>query len=409
MKTKLTLAALALAGAAALPAAASETILHRFRAPADGATPQAPLVADPAGVLYGATWGGGTNDLGSVYSVQLDADGSIRETVLYSFAGGTDGARAQSALILDAAGNLYGTTSSGGANGDGVVYELIKPATPDGVWQEKILHTFGNDDGVAPHGALVFGRDGALYGTAFFGGTGDSGTVFRLVPQADGSWTGETLYSFTGGADGWAPLCTLVFDRAGNLYGTALGGGSVGQGVVFELSPGPAGAPWRQTVLYNFDGPGDGGQPQTGVVFDRAGNLYGTTVVGGTGNSGNVFKLTPPAQAGQAWTETILHPFAFNVEGTPGLSLPLLEAGGKLLGTSAGGTQHLGEIWELAPPADGGSDWTLTDLYDFSGGADGSGPGGGVVKLKGGRYAGVTEEGGSQRTTGNGTVYLFKR
>src|ERR1019366_934096 len=209
--------------------------------------------------------------------------------VLYSFIhNGTDGGFPQAGLIFDAAGNLYGTTSEGGTSsscsgGCGTVFELTP--TAGGGWTEKVLHNFNSNgtDGANPYAGLIFDAAGNLYGTTTVGGTYYYGTVFELTPTAGGGWTEKVLHSFNyNGTDGNNPQASLTIDAAGNLYGTTSGGGTYGnyKGTVFELTP-AAGGDWTETVLHNFVGP-DGAAPLAGLIFDAAGNLYGTTSGGGT-------------------------------------------------------------------------------------------------------------------------------
>src|ERR1700690_2745696 len=250
---------------------------------------------------------------------------AAQETVLHSFNhNGTDGQRPAAGLIFDAAKiNLYGTTNSGGTYGYGTVFELTPQS--GGGWTERVLYSFclqaNCTDGAAPYAGLKFDAAGNLYGTTTAGGTYGYGTVFELTPAMGGSWTEQVLYSFcsrTNCTDGAAPYAGLIFDAAGNLYGTTIAGGiyntnsscTGGCGTVFEMTP--AGGGWTETVLYSFC-PAmycfDGAQPYAGLIFNAAGNLlYGTTYAGGTGgNGGTVFELTPAVGGG--WTEAVLYSF----------------------------------------------------------------------------------------------------
>jgi uncharacterized repeat protein (TIGR03803 family) len=253
-------------------------VLYSFTGGSDGALPWAGMIADTAGNLYGTTYGGGASGQGTVF--QLDPSGTL--TVLYSFTGGND-ASPWSGLIADAAGNLYGTTEGG--DGPGEVFQL----TPSGIL--NVLHNFTGRDGAIPHGGLIFDAAGNLYGTTHNGGASAAyGTVFQLTP----SGALNVLHSFTGGSDGAYPEAGLIADMAGNLYGTTWGGGSGGQGTVFQLTPSGA-----LNVLYSFTGGSDGGRPAADLIADAAGNLYGTTASGGAGTScpggcGTVFELAAP-------------------------------------------------------------------------------------------------------------------
>jgi uncharacterized repeat protein (TIGR03803 family) len=172
-----------------------------------------------------------------------------KEAVLHNFGTGTDGAAAYGRVISDSAGNLYGTTAFGGMSGSGVVFELTNPEAPGG-WNEAVLYTFsGGSDGSQPYGGLIFDSAGNLYGTTFQGGASNAGTVYELTPGKGSAWTETVLYSFASGTDGLGPQSDLNFDQAGNLYGTTANGGSPGNGIVFQLTPGQGGA-WTETVLH---------------------------------------------------------------------------------------------------------------------------------------------------------------
>jgi len=225
------------------------------------------------------------------------SDGAWTETVLHAFTGPPDGGIPQGAPIMDAQGNLYGTTAAGGsgscAGGCGAVFELT-PSQSGSSWTETVLHSFAGADGAQPYNGLVADAQGNLYGTTQLGGAYGGGTVFELTPE-NGVWTEILLYSFTGGADGGHPISQLVFDNAGNLYGTTYAGGSGlrgGRGVVFELTPSQGGSSWTETVLHRFAGKPDGAHSASGLVFDTEGNLYGTTGEGGLRNRGVVFEVS---------------------------------------------------------------------------------------------------------------------
>ena len=307
-------------------AAGGETVLYRFSGddPDEGA-PFGSVILDAAGNLYGTTSGlplfGGT-----VFTVEEGG----QQTVLHTFTGGADGGNPQAGLIQDTAGNLYGTTVFGGAFGQGVVFKL------DTVLIESVLHSFkGAGDGTNPLAPLI--RDGAgnLYGTASGGGSfqgpcigSGCGTVFKLSPNG----TLKVLHTFTGGSDGAGPLA-LLRDPAGNLFGTASFGGDrdctvggvPGCGVVFKLN-----AKGKLTVLHTFSGGADGGSPNTGLARDSAGNLYGTTTFGGTSGMGVVFKLDISGKL------TVLHAFTGGSDGSNPDSV-VLDGSGHLYGTAATG------------------------------------------------------------------------
>src|SRR5664280_840402 len=273
-----------------------EKVLHNFNNDGtDGVGPRASLIFDAAGNLYGTTRIGGTYGSGTVFELMPVAGGTWTEQVLHSFGNGADGREPVAGLILDTAGNLYGTTVAGGTYGDGTVFELTPAA--GGNWTEQVLHNFNSDgtDGTNPNAGLIFDATGNLYGTTPDGGTyAYYGTVFELTPDGSGGWTERVLHSFGNGTDGSSPYTGLVFDAAGNLYGATLYGGTYGAaGTVFELTP-AGGGTWTEQVLHNFGSGTDGANPYAALVRDAAGNLYGTTNYGGTNNDGTVFEITPP-------------------------------------------------------------------------------------------------------------------
>jgi len=215
----------------------SEQVRHNLGSGTDGVYSFAGLVLDADGNLYGATETGGTYGRGTVFQLTPKAGDGRTETVLYSFQpNGTDGNYPLASLIFDAAGNLYGTTQRGGAYGFGTVFELTP--TAGGGWTEKVLHHFGySTDGSAPFSGLIFDGVGNLYGTTFYGGTYGSGTAFELTPTAGGDWTEQVLHSFGNSADGSKPNAGLIIDAASSLYGTTVFGGTYSAGTVFELTP----------------------------------------------------------------------------------------------------------------------------------------------------------------------------
>lgn len=278
---------------------AEETVLYRFTGPMDGSGPGwGDLAFDQAGNIYGTTSDGGSYRYGSVYELTA-SNGSWTETILYSFTGGEDGSQPKSGVILDQAGNLYGTTLYGGANARGTVFQLTHS---DSGWTEKVLHSFGSD-GSGPYGGLIFDQSGNLYGTTQteYMGQGN-GTVFMLSPSGD-DWTLTNLYSFPSGFT--YPYARLTMDAAGNLYGTtsyylfgaSYFGGDTGEGSVFKLAF--SNGIWTYVDLHEFTGRnGDGDGPSGSVVVDANGNLYGTTGAGGTvlycsGGCGVVWEITP--------------------------------------------------------------------------------------------------------------------
>jgi uncharacterized repeat protein (TIGR03803 family) len=370
-------ASLALAPAAA--AANKYKVLHAFHGK-DGATPYASLIFDAVGNLYGTTIGGGAHDVGTVVKLTSNADGSWTESVLHSF-NRSDGRQPNAALIFDAAGHLYGTTARGGARA-GTVFELTPNA--DGSWTESLLHSFNGSDGEYPSARLIFDAAGSLYGTTEIGGTHNLGTVFKLTPNADGGWMESVLHSFKyGDGDGYYPTGGLIFDAAGNLYGTTPRGGAHGNGAVFKLTPNADGS-WTESVLHSFNG-SDGRTAEASLIFDAAGNLYSTTAYGGAYGRGTVFRLT--ASADGSWTESVLHSLNKKDGRYPDAGL-IFDTAGNLYGTAySGGSADGGAAFKLSPNQDGS--WTYSLIHIFQG-KPALGPAGGLVLGSTGTLYGTT-------------------
>lgn len=383
----------------------------------DGSGPLSDLTLDAQGNLYGTTSGGGAYLFyGTVFELKRTANG-WKEEVLYSFTSDNDAAEPQAGLIFDAAGNLYGTTLYGGPENDGTVFELV--AGGQGTWTEKVLHNFaGGADGASPYAGLTIDADGNLYGTTATGGTRQRGTAFELVPSANGNWTEKVLHNFSEpGYYQAGPFGGLAIDAAGNLYGTTYGGGVnrddcdvslVGCGRVFELTPAANGT-WTEKTLHLFNGK-DGANPRAGVVLDTAGNLYGTTYWGGKGKClnvyekvsgcGVVFSLTPSANG--TWTENVLHNFDNNgFDGFDSFAGLALDASGNLYGTtSSGGTRGEGTVFKVTKRTHG--EWSEKVIYNFGRYGDGVQPEAGVIVGAAGELYGTTEGGGDY---GQGTVF----
>jgi uncharacterized repeat protein (TIGR03803 family) len=410
---------------APLATAQTERVLHSFGSNAKaGLGPASNLIFDSRGNLYGTTITGGTYNVGTVFELSPEPGGNWTETLLHSFAtGGHDGQAPYAGIVFDSAGNLYGTTTAGGIGSGGIVFELLRPVPPSTHWSEKVLHNFlpyNDRDGSYPGGALLFDSAGNLYGTTQAGGDSAAGTVFELSPSVSGSWTEALIYSFSPNAkglgDGKSPDCGLIFDSAGNLYGTTRGGGSLGNGTVFELTPSGGGA-WTETVLYSFaSGATDGAYPLGGLIFDSSGNLYGTASQGGPQGGGTVYKLTPSSYGG--WTETVLYffyPVFPSTDGNYPIGNVVFDSSGNLYGTTAeGGIGYCfglgpvcGIVYKLTPAA---GPWTETVLHYFNdNGSDGYYPFAGLVPGSGGNLYGATELGGTAGRGGGGTVFVINR
>ncbi len=382
----------------------AEKVIHFFHGGNDGSSPYyGGLIADAAGNAYGTTAGGGSGcsdrgGCGTVFKMTKDR----KESVLYAFKGGTDGAGPFGALMLDASGIMYGTTASGGGctalqYGCGTIFKL----TPDGT--ETVLYAFqGGSDGFQPFGSVVIDQAGNLYGTTAGGGTYNAacaegcGTVFELQPNG----TKITLYEFQGGDDGEGPRGALISDTSGTLYGTtAVGGGcsasQFGCGTVFEVTPSG-----QESILYAFQGGSDGLEPFAGVTMDSTGNLYGTTFGGGTpGCCGVVFEV--PAGGG---SETVLYGFLGGSDGASPIAGVVRDTKGNLYGTTywGGGLAAqrrdfggCGTVFELSKHGH------ESILYRFDK-AGGSGPSAGLLAGAHGKFFGTATAGGKGN---HGVVY----
>jgi uncharacterized repeat protein (TIGR03803 family) len=381
--------ALAAALLVAMPAASRASTLktvHNFTGGNDGGNPVDGLMMRAKGTLFGAASAGGSAGLGAVFAVT----GNGTETVLHSFLGGSDGATPNGGVIENSAGVLFGTTTAGGTAGAGVVYSLQGNT-------EKVLYSFaGGTDGAHPQAGLVLDAKGNLYGTTNAGGASGNGTVFELVAPKTraGTWTEKLLYSFGTGTDGAAPVARVIFDSAGNLYGTTSAGGTSGNGTVFQLQPG---ATWKENILHNFQNTDDGNTPYAGLVADSSGNFYGAATAGGVNGGGTIFELSP---SGNSYTFSILA--SVPGWGVSGTFRDVLVVSPTLIyaTTHCDGANSAGSIYKLTQS---GGTWTYTVLYNFTGGADGLYSISNLV-LKGGRLYGTTIGGGAN---GAGTVYAF--
>jgi uncharacterized repeat protein (TIGR03803 family) len=393
----------------------------------NGRTADSGLVADARGNLYGTTFNGGPNALGSVYKLTPISAGNWLETVLYNF-NGNDGAFPVANLTFDSQGNLYGTTQLGGLGvcstsggqdlGCGVVFKLTP--TQNG-WQESTVYEFqpGVNKGVIPVGGVTFDAAGNLYGTTwapgiqgdfifdragrnllgntFWGCTqpGCGGTVYKLTPTQNG-WQETDIYAFTGAADGSSSMANLISDSAGNLYGTTPYGGSgncqYGCGTVFEVNP----ANGTETVLHSFSG-SDGAYPMGALTADASGNFYSTTNIGGTSHKGTVFEL---AKSGQQWQESVLYNFTGGSDGASPFAGVIFDSHGNLYGTAAeGGANSVGTLYALIPNS---GHWTQVVLHQFKVQNDGELPYGPPTLWNNNWLIGATQGGGAHN---EGAVY----
>jgi uncharacterized repeat protein (TIGR03803 family) len=399
------------------------TILLNFNGH-NGSSPTDTLVADANGNLYGTANQGGTHNDGIVFELTPTAQGPWKETILYSFAGGSDGVFPWAGVILDSAGNIYGTTSLGGGStnctsGCGIVFQLTKGSS--GAWTEHILYTFsGKTDGSDPIG-LAIDPGGNLYGTTANGGlqscTDGCGTIYQLTPSSSGAWKKTVLHVFRSGTtDGAEPNAALVFDSQGNLYGTTNAGGDtgcyfLGCGTVFELKA-AGGGRWSYRIIYFFGVAPDGFGPAGALVVDKQGNLFGATGNGG-GTScpdygcGTIFELR--SQADNTWTEIVLYRFQGGDDGAfPNAPVALSSAGNIYVSTEAGGHPDTcsgfgcGTLEELTPSGSG----TFTgNVLIHWGASPGIEPYAGLMIDANGNLYGTVSEGGNN---GNGLVFEYK-
>jgi len=411
-------------------AKAKEKLLFSFNL-TDGNLPNAGLVADKQGNLYGTTsYYGGKYGYGNVFELSPTKSGGWKETVLHDFTG-KDGAYPLDSLILDAAGNLYGTAQVGGKGtctnnglGCGVAFKLSHGKSG---WTETVLYSFvpGKTKGVIPVGGLVFDGKGNLYGTTWAPGIlggplyartrggsrntfwgcnkpGCGGMVYKLAPTKNG-WKETDIYAFTGGNDGSASQASLVFDAAGNLYGTTVYGGTTGCasgfgcGVVFKLTPANKG--WKEATLYRFTGAGDGAYPMGSVLFDTAGNIFSTGSAGGSSGKGVVFEMT---LSGQKWIEAVLYNFSGGSDGGSPFATLISDNRGNFYGTTTQGGDgyQSGVLYQLSPSGGG---WTEKVLHIFTHvGNDGQSPAAPVLLGAKGQLYGTTQSGGAFN---QGTVF----
>jgi uncharacterized repeat protein (TIGR03803 family) len=374
-----------LLGATHLAQAQTEAALYNFGGAPDGANPQSRLTADSSGNLYGTTWGGGMG-YGTVFELSPNGSGGWTETVLYNFCSESncaDGSYPTYAYVtFDKLGNLYGTAYAGGANGYGVVYKLTPGQSG---WTETVLYNFCSEsncaDGANPVNGLVMDMAGNLYGTTYSGGSGGNGSVFQLR-SSGGNWTEKVIYNIKSTYSG------LAMDANGDIYGTTYR-------TAFRLHRTRTGF-WSPSVIFTFvNGVKNGINPNGTVVLDSAGNVYGTTFTGGADNAGLVYKLSLGTSG--KYTEQILHTFDGVYGGKPLAGL-VFDSAGNLFGTTTqGGRFSDGVIYEMVA---GSTGYTFRVINAFMG-ENGNGSDASMI-VAGGYLYGTTYEGGS---TGDGVVF----
>ncbi len=357
------------------------------------------------GVLYGTT--GCLKGCGLVGAVfQMSRFGSSWAHTTIALVSGQPYAVA----VFGPDDHLYGTTFSGGSQRDGSIFELTPQMsickTANCFWAQKLLYQFsGSPDGQYPgSGALVWDQAGNIYGTTYNGGSANLGTVYEMTKSGN-NWTEAPIYSFTG-PDGEWPYGGVILDGNGNLFGTTTAGGLYGFGTVFELTY-TIGVGWTETVLYNFEDSTDGESPYAGLALDSMGNLYGSAADGGSEGGGTVFELSP---VGNTWAFTLLYSFS----GPQGMGCPApfapgpapltLDNAGNLYGTTfCDGANGFGNIFKLTNTQNG---WEYTSLHDFTGGTDGSWPLSNVTIDTDGTLYGTASHGGNN--SDSGTVWMIK-
>lgn len=340
-------------------------VIHNFGTSPDGAAPFDAVTGDGAGNLYGVTFKGPfehgcfLDGCGTVFKLSPNADGTWTETILYEFTGGSDGLDPVFPVAIDSKGNVYGT-SQGIGQQPGTVFELVRKS--DGSYTFQTLYTFADSmGGLQPFGVML-DRVGHVFGTTEFGGRFNRGVVFRLGRVSVLAWHENVLLGFD---DPYGAAGKLLLDNEGNIYGTAYSGGANGKGSVFKLTPsgGPSG--WTETVLYSFGDRPDGANPYAGVVFDSMGNLYGTTEQGGGAGCGTVFELTPDSSGG--WNESVLYAFQGENDGCVVDSGVTFDSAGNLYGTTVDGGPGgaRGTVFQLTPSI--GGQWSKRLLHSFTG------------------------------------------
>jgi hypothetical protein len=406
MKIETLAAALLVCAAAPCGARAQvvEDVIHSFTGGADGANPAPTLLVDSGGgtgkvrAVYGSSSYDGAFGQGTAFQLVPPHGGTKvwTDTPLWTFTGGVDGDEPFGNLIaqtrhVSGTTPIYGTTSGYGG-GNGTVFSLTGTSL-------TTLYTFtGGDDGAYPFWGVVADKSGALYTAPSYGGANGCGTVIQLVPPAQGqtAWTENTIYSFTGGADGCNPN-NVVIDAKGNLFGTSAYGGNAGNGTAFELiPPGNGQTDWTEQTIWGFQGGTDGASSYAPPTLGKGGVVYGTTAYGGNSNGGTVFALSPPAHGGTNWSEQIIAAFSSNGTNNVPYAPVIIDKAGALYGTTSGNFDGsaAGAVFRVVPPATGQTTWTLETLFAFLGGKTGSVPYAGLTADSRGVLYGTTYQGG---------------
>jgi uncharacterized repeat protein (TIGR03803 family) len=385
---------------AVVRAAATTEIIYSFAGEDDGEYADTDLVIDGAGNLYGTTVLGGDFGGGTVWQL-TPSDTGWAHTVLYSFTGGADGGEPYKGVTLDAQGNIYGTAVTGGSGscegGCGVAYKLTNSC---GTWTQTVIHSFtGGNDGSGPGAGLTIDQHGNLYGMAPTGGADGLGVVFQLYPNQTGHWTLKVIHTFTGGTDGATGSAGRLVLRGGHLYGAATAGGAYGKGTAFELTPTRTGE-WDFKTIYSFKGQPDAGFPYGGLIFDPAGNVYGTTYYDGANNLGSVYELSP-SPVGE-WIEEVLYSFRSGTDGNSSIGNLVFGRAGNLYGTTSEGGFGSGTIFGLTRGPNG--TWTERVAHRFQGPPDGAYAYNGMVADGAGNFYGATVHGGADD---EGAIYKF--